>query len=694
MLRKVLFLAVFVANLSANAPYTMYAQEVISQGRYVYANGRVMIYHQSSVYKADKAVYDREKKLLKLLGEVTAINGKSISKSRDLELRIDSKKTKSKRFFIFDANEGLWLRGSQYKRNSDIYEVKNSEVSSCDVKNPDWKILFNRAKYNKKREFLTLYQPTFYFKNAPVFGLPWFAFPTIKDRTTGLLRPTFGVQVDSGFVYMQPYFYAPYKNWDITLTPQVRTKRGWGVYSELNFVDTPYSKGKMVFGSFYDKDSYVKDKNLKNSSHYGVDFRYQSDRVYESFLDKKESQDGMWLDIHYLNDVDYENLKELNIRSVNKLVTSRFNYFLKRDRDFFGIYAKYFIDTDKKSNSDTMQELPTLEYHRFVSKLPIKHMTYSIDYKAKRQYRRKGLNAIWYETNLPIKFSIPLANEYLNLSISENLYYNSIKYSNKTGSVMEDARYFSNYHKFVLSSDLTKSYDDVIHNLQLEASLQIPSFEDKDGDFADFIKINKEEKNLKLSANQYFYDFSGYNFLSLRTSQIVYLKEKKHKYGDIYNEIKYNYSNNLSFTENIDFSTKYKKVKKIQSVINYHDQRHKIFLSHTYQKLKGLDRIDYLTTSFESKLDGGFVVDGRLDYDRLKKLKKSWSFGVSRYKKCWNYSVRYKESITPIFTSSGAKSYKNRGLYFLVNFANIGGIAYEYSKEDITEDLVLEKSDG
>ena len=54
-----------------------------------------------------------------------------------------------------------------------------------------------------------------------------------------------------------------------------------------------------------------------------------------------------------------------------------------------------------------------------------------------------------------------------------------------------------------------------------------------------------------------------------------------------------------------------------------------------------------------------------------------------RDKKCWNYKISYKESLVPISTSGGAKSYRNRGVYFLVNFANIGGISYEFKKDDI-----------
>jgi len=683
MYKKLVFLILLGGVLKAGSVYTMYASKVESYEDKFFASGSVVIYYDKKVVRAKSAFYDRKKKILQLKGDVVAIDSNSTTKSDYLYLKLDTKLSQSKRFFIYDTTEGIWLRGSDYKGKDGVFIVKNSEVSSCSVKDPDWKIVFDRAKYNKNKEFITLKNPTFYFKDKPVFALPWFAFPTIKTRKTGLLRPKFGVKVDSGFIYMQPYFYAPSKSWDLEITPQIRTNRGVGVYSTYRFVDSAYSKGKVTFGGFYDKRSFYEEKDLKNISHYGFDISYESHYFFKKFLNSK-SKDGLWLDFHYLNDIDYENLKDINIKSLNKLVTSRFNYFLKRDRDYFGFYAKYFIDTDKESNSDTLQELPSFQYHRFTTNLPIRNLIYSVDYKVKNNYRREGLNALMHEINFPIKLDIPLFSNYVNLSFSENLYFSKIQYSKKSSVDMDNATYFSNYHKLILSSDLLKPYDSFLHNLQLEMSLQIPSFEDKTGDIADFITINKEEKNLKYSINQYFYNYDEYNFLVFRTDQIIFLdKDGRDKYGDIFNELIYHYSKHLTFHENFEISCKYKKIKKVQSTIDYKKDSLKLNISHTYESLPS-KKVNYITSSLGLDLGKGFEFEAELDYDIENTLARSWSMKLFRDKRCWDYSIKYKESVTPIFTSAGVQSYKNKGLYFLVNFANIGGISYEYSQDDIS----------
>jgi len=681
---KKTFFSLLTANYIYAASYTMYAAKMEAVGDKVFADGSVVIYHDKNMYRAKSAVYDKEKNIIELDGDVVAITNNTTTKSQTLKINLNNKNSGSDKFFIYDSTEGLWLRGSKYSGKNGIYIVKNSEVSSCDVKDPDWKILFKKAKYNKNIEFLSLTKPTFYFKNKPVFALPWFGFPTIKKRKTGLLRPLFGIKVDSGFVYMQPYFYAPQKDWDIEITPQIRTSRGMGVYATYSFADSLYSSGKVIVGSFHDKSSFYHDKDLKNSSHYGYDISYKSNRVFDSFLLNDNYEDGLWLDFHYLNDIDYENLKDINIKSLNKLVTSRFNYIFKSDRDYIGVYAKYFIDTDKSNNNDTLQELPTFEYHRFVTNLPLKNLIYSVDYKVTNNYRKNGLNASMQEVNFPIKLDFPLFSNYVNFSISENLYYSKINYSNIGMVNIKNATYFSNYHKFIISSDLTKPYKNFLHNIQLEASLQVPSFEDKSGDIADFISINKEEKNLKLSANQYFYDHDDFNFLTLRTQQIINLYTDDNKYGDIFNEIIYKYSKELSIHENIDYSNEYHKIKRVQSTLDFKNDTLKFSLSHTYEDSPRSSKVNYLTSDLKLYLQKGFEIDANVDYDIENKLARSWSLKLFRNKKCWDYSIKYKESVTPIFTSAGVQSYKSKGLYFLVNFANIGGVSYEFSQDDVS----------
>lgn len=63
--------------------------------------------------------------------------------------------------------------------------------------------------------------------------------------------------------YEQPIYIAPYENWDLELNPQIKTDRGFGLYSTLRFIDSPYSIGEVNLGAFRENSSYYHDENLK-----------------------------------------------------------------------------------------------------------------------------------------------------------------------------------------------------------------------------------------------------------------------------------------------------------------------------------------------------------------------------------------------------------------------------------------------
>jgi LPS-assembly protein len=686
MYRGITYLLISGALFKASAQiYTMYAPEVIGKDDKVYANNSVIIKSGDLIYRAKRAIYDKKKELLELYEDVSITSNNTTTYSPHMKIDLKRQEAKTKKFFIYDCSSKLWVRGREFDLNRDIYEIEDSEVSSCEVYDPDWKILFSTGRYYQSKDFLTLTRPTFYFKNIPILALPWFAFPTVKKRTSGLLRPDIGVDSENGVTYIQPYFYAPKPNWDIEFRPQIRSKRGYGLYGDIRFVDSKSSSGSLSFGKFYEDGVYAKKNSIKNSTHYGAELKYQRSSLLSSLFKKDSTTDGFMLDLNYINDIDYQNLKSSTIKSYNKLVTSKLNYHIKRDRDYFGVYSKYFIDTSKDSNDDTMQELPTLHYHRFTTKTPIENLIYSIDYKYKRNYRKEGLNASLHEVNMPLKLDIPLLDNFLNFSVSENLYYNKIEYSNSTLESIDNAKYFSNYHQISLNSDLLKPYENFLHNIQLEARWIVPSFEDKDGYFADFISIGPQKKSLILGVNQYFYNNLGNNFLSLRSRQHIYGKDEDKKYGDFLNEVLFHYSKNLTIGENISYSHDDNILNKIQTSITYSDNSYNFRLSHTYKDDSYSSKINYVTSDLSMKLVNDFVVNANINYDLDQDITRDWSLGVFRDKRCWDYKVTYKESMIPIFTSGGSRSYKSRGIYFLVNFDSIGGVAYDYSKDSLDE---------
>ncbi len=680
--------------------YTLYAATVETLGDQVVAKGDILIYTEDMMFSANEAVYDKKTELLILRGDVTLFyQGNMINKAEELRLNLKKEQFFASDVFIQEQGSDIWIKSKAFKADKNNFILKKARLSSCLPDAPDWEIRFSTGHFHKDKEYVSLYNPRFYLGKVPVLYLPWFAFPTIRERRSGLLRPVIGFENSENLLFMQPIFIAPSKSWDIQLNPQIRLSRGSGLYTTLRFADSPYSKGALTVGFFDEQRAYAKSHNLKNSIHKGASFHYTNYALFTKYIQNNpyDYKDGLYVDTTTLNDIDYINLKDDRKYAVDKLVTSRINYYLSGYGDYVGAYAKYFIDTEKVSNADTLQTLPSLQYHKFSQILGIKNLVYSIDYKFKNSWRREGLGARQHELSVPVVFTMPLMKHFLNLSVSENFYYSKVNYTDANESV-SNARYLSNYHRISLESDLMKRYDSKVHNIQLSLAFTIPSLHDKNGYFADFIPFNLERKNIAFKMNNYLYNNNGANYLTDRFTQYYYYDEEDKPFNEAENEIIYTYSPNLSLRNALIYSYEYHKLKKIQSGIYYHDDLNKLRFDHTYKDAPNETKINFLSADFSRVIDRRYSVTGGLDYDFDNSFTKEWRLGLLMHKKCWSYELRYKESITPSLTSGGTESVTRRGIYLLMRFAHIGGVEYKYIKDigsngtgnDVTDTIVPE----
>ncbi len=659
--------------------YQIFAKNVEVQGDRIYALGDVVIYHKDYVINADRIVYNKKTKDIELFGDVHILGlDHKVINSKYMKLNLSNKRLVSSPFFFFDPQTKVWIDSFEATGSKKRYLTNHAIVSSCDVRNPDWKIVFKEGYFDKKSSMVTVKHAVLYAGDIPVFYLPYFKFPTDKSRHSGLLRPSGGYEKEEGVYFRQPLYIVLSKSADLEIDPQIRTRRGKGIYLTYRFVDSPYSKGFVRAGTFKEKYDYYKKYNLKNKIHNGFEINYESRKLFDSKF-TKGWRNALLVDITYLNDIDYLNLQESNKKKIfNKLVTSKINYFMEKGNDYFGVYGKYFIDTDKVSNKDTLQILPSLQFHRSIQPFFIKNLLYSVDLKGKNWYREKGVRVRQYEASLPLTLYFSLYDDYLNFSVSENLYFTYVDYLNS--DTLKNGSYFSNYHKFSLSSDLLKRHKDFIHTVDFSLDFIVPSVENKKGDFEDFITLNKEKKSLNFKFGQYFYDLKGDNFLFHRLSQIYYFDNDVYKYGDLENEIRYKFLKNAEIYNQIFYSYKRKRVRKSQSTFLWDMDRYYFKLIHNYDSKEGAEDSNYLIGKVNTKFDGRYNFFAQMQYDIEQGFTKGWKIGWFFKKKCWNYKITYKESVIPSLTSEGTKSVTKRGVFLTLNLVPLGGIHYEFTK--------------
>ena len=663
--------------LWANEALRIYSYEIEATKESVQAQKRVVVEYKDYYIQADRAEYDKEHKIIKLFGNIALIKDATYSMLSDFAiLDLQNETLLAKPIFFNEYGTNTWIGATTADVKKNQIALRNAYVSSCDVRCSDWRLFFRKGRLNQNKHWIDLYGVKFYAGDTTLLYLPYIGFSTLKQRHSGLLRPKIGLSQDEGFVYLQPIYFAPEAWWDLEIEPQIRTKRGYGLYSTFRFVDSLYSFGSIRLGFFDEKSSYVEKKNLKNDKHYGIELFYKRKNILTSVKNIYKN-DGLYLDIKSYNDVDYFNLqKNRVVEGIESQTTSRINYVYNYNKHYFAIYAKYFKDNRKLNNSDTLQLLPALHYHKYETPIFTNHFSYNVDFMINHFYRDKGLNAIEYKLNIPITFYNTFFNGNLGFSISENLFANYADYNfvkKNLNKKWKNSYVYRNDHKISFFSDLIKHYPSFLHTIHLDATFLVPSFEKTRGDQAPFINIKNSSKHIILSLKQYFFKREDKKFYHKIKQSIYY--EEHDKFAELENEFGLELGN-IIFDTDIFYSHARSTITSVASTLHYHDDRYELFLAHFYKnRVKGEKDSHFIRFVGSSVLSKKYKLFATIDYDMKKNNARSWSIGWSLQKSCWAYEIRYKKEVLPILGSKGSKAYENNVIFFRIEFYPLGGIA-------------------
>jgi len=661
------------------------AASVDRNGSVLRASGDVVVYYGTSILQADRARYDSNGSILELFGRVEVMEGFEFASLSDyVRLDLKSEKSNFSDIFMADLQSSLWMRGTEADRQKERVTLAKAFVSSCDVVCPDWHLEFSSLDYNTTTKWINLWNPVLYMKETPLLYFPYLGFSTDRERRSGLLRPLFGISSRDGFFYTQPIYFAPDPQWDLEIDPQVRAARGEGVYATFRFVDTPHSRGKITTGYFMDKQSFVEEYNLRNSSHYGVQANYESPRLFVS--PKSGNHDGLYVDITYLKDPDYKNLQAFSTSELanSSQVQSRINYYFNTPDHYVGVYGKYFIDTALASNKDTVQSIPVIQLHSYQNKLMgWDALHYSADYRISSFFTAAGKHMQLQELNAPLIFYTDFFDGYLNLSVSENLYYSYIGYQNLPADTPGGYyTFFRNYHKIDLYTDLARRLGERFHTLQVRLTYNRPSFSNEKGYIDPSISVLRSpNENMVLSAINYLYDESGREFLYYRLSQPVLYEKSDHKYGDIEHEFRIKFLKNYELYSDLFYSYYLGSLSSATSHIKYGKPGYDIMLTHFYKVVKGERSSDFFSVSGSFQSESGNDWFAKISYDNLDRKIRRWETGVHFFRHCWDLNLGIKDEKRPILTSAGAQSIDNLVFYFQINLVPLGGFEQRFEQE-------------
>jgi len=699
------FLSIFillVGYIHAEDKVEIYASKLASKNNIVNAAGGVSVIYKDYVITANRAHYNRTTGDLELFDNIRANHtGKYKVLGKYAKLNILKKERLFRPFYMLDRSSNVWMSAGEGVTNENEVDIASGTVSGCNPIDPLWTMDFSSSDYDTQSKWINLYNMRLYIGDIPVLYTPYFGYSLDTTRRTGLLKPSVGLSNDEGFYYQQPLYIAEQNWWDLEILPQIRTSRGAGIYTNFRFVDSKVSHGEVNFGYFKEKEAYFTKNNLQNISHYGYNFKYDNSDVLNLWTGADFSgQSGLYVDINHMNDVDYINLSSNNTANTSTAtqILSRINFFYNTDNNYLGAYFKYYQDLTLDNNDNTLQTLPTLQYHYYLDTFLKNHLLYSLDAKSKNIVRQTNKKVIQTDINLPVTLQTSLFDEYLHLSYTANLYMQHSKFSGQdinSTIPYDDGYYARNSHTITASTQLTKAYENYSHVMDFSVTYNKSAWNHKNGFYEDnsdfcsnldnvidpdyesrceFYNITDIDNAAQIDFTQYLYNKSANQILYHRLSQKISYSGSSNRYGELENELDYKINDYLSYYNNMFYNYDKNLFSKIFNKVSFNRDGIIINLSHLYKdsfvnpvaSTDPLRHTNYLTSSAKYTYDRHYSFSALYNYDLETKKKKSISFGFLYQKRCWEFGIKYSENNRPILTQSGESSVYDKYIYITI----------------------------
>lgn len=222
-----------------------------------FAEGSVNVVRGSVHLTADEVT------LQKLTGQLTAKGHVHLREEQadiwadDMQLNLNTEAGVLINGRVFYPAQNTFLTGRRIQRFSEThYRIKEGSFTNCDAKDgqtPAWRFTFEDVDVEFED---SLFGKGVWFKvnDLPVLPLPTFRYPLGATRKSGFLVPTTGVDNVFGFRYRQGYFWAINPSQDLTITPNILSKRGGGADLEYRYVLDRLSKGQWFVSGLHDTE--------------------------------------------------------------------------------------------------------------------------------------------------------------------------------------------------------------------------------------------------------------------------------------------------------------------------------------------------------------------------------------------------------------------------------------------------------
>lgn len=216
--------------------------------------GHAVVRQPGETLMADSISLDLNSRVLDARGNCSYVSAESIIYGEEMHFNLDTRTGTIVAGRV--ANDRFTLSGERInKLGEGRFQTHWGEYTTCRDCPGSW--AFQAEDVDMQFEgYAFMSNVTARIKDSPAFWLPYLIVPMKTRRQTGLLFPRFGASNESGFIFVQPFFWAVNRSADMTIGLGTYSAKGTRAEWEGRYAFTDRSRGQANF-YFLDDSSYV-----------------------------------------------------------------------------------------------------------------------------------------------------------------------------------------------------------------------------------------------------------------------------------------------------------------------------------------------------------------------------------------------------------------------------------------------------
>jgi LPS-assembly protein len=216
-------------------------------------SGDVTIYYQDVTLSCDEVIYNGRTMDIAATGDVVVDQGPSRFTADELNYNLRTK-------------TGVFVNATGFvdpmytfsgriieKLDETHYRVDKAVFTTCedDTRHPPWSFHLSKALLEVEG-YGRFTSSAIKIQGVPVFYLPYMIWPIKKERSPGLLMPTFGYSDRFGTYFGLPVYLPLGRSWDTTIFAEYFADGFLGLGSELRWAPAQNAAGQLDLYTIYD----------------------------------------------------------------------------------------------------------------------------------------------------------------------------------------------------------------------------------------------------------------------------------------------------------------------------------------------------------------------------------------------------------------------------------------------------------